>query len=104
MRQRYEKAKKREKGRILDEFCQTSGLQRQAAIRLLGRGRVMAPVPKKRGRSLSYGPELTGALAQVWEAGREPGAPGCAARIAGITHPRGPTRSYNACARCSGCR
>ena len=33
---RYLKAGKREKGRILDEFCKTTGHHRKSAIRLLG--------------------------------------------------------------------
>jgi hypothetical protein len=55
-------------GRILDEFCQTAGLHRKAAIRLLGRGRGLAAVPKK-GRPPRYGPEVTETLVKVWEAG-----------------------------------
>jgi hypothetical protein len=35
VRRRYGRARKKEKGRILDEFCQTTGLHRKAAIRLL---------------------------------------------------------------------
>ena len=68
VRRRYGRARKKEKGRILDEFCQTSGLHRKAAIRLLGRGRGLAAVTKK-GRPTRYGPEATAALARVWEAG-----------------------------------
>src|SRR3972149_3857604 len=37
VRPRYRRARKKEKGRILDEFCQTAGIHRKAAIRLLGR-------------------------------------------------------------------
>ncbi|MFQ5343436.1 MAG: transposase family protein [Anaerolineae bacterium] len=69
VRPRYRKAGKRGKGLILDEFCQTTGLHRKAAIRLLGRGRRPAAVPKKVGRPRRYGPEVTGALVKVWEAG-----------------------------------
>lgn len=68
VRGRYGRARKKEKGRILDEFCQTTGMHRKAAIRLLGRGRRLAPVPKK-GRPRRYGPEVTEALVKVWEAG-----------------------------------
>ena len=35
---RYLAASKKEKGRILDGFCRTTGLHRKAALRLLGRG------------------------------------------------------------------
>jgi hypothetical protein len=68
VRGRYGRSRKKEKGRILDEFCQTAGLHRKAAIRLLGRGRGLAAVPKK-GRPPRYGPEVTEALVKVWEAG-----------------------------------
>lgn len=68
VRRRYGAARKKEKGRILDEFCQTTGMHRKAAIRLLGSGRRLAPVPKK-GRPRRYGPEVTEALVRVWEAG-----------------------------------
>jgi hypothetical protein len=68
VRGRYGRSRKREKGRILDEFCQTAGLHRKAAIRLLGRGRELAAVPKK-GRPRRYGPEVTEVLVKLWEAG-----------------------------------
>lgn len=69
VRPRYGRARKREKGRILDEFCQTAGLHRKAAIRLLGRGRGLAAAAKKMGRPRRYGPEVTELLVKVWEAG-----------------------------------
>ena len=69
VRPRYGRARKREKGRILDEFCQTTGLHRKAAIRLLGEGRRLAAVPKKMGRPQRYGLEVTEPLVKVWEAG-----------------------------------
>jgi hypothetical protein len=68
VRERYGRARKKEKGRILDEFCQTTGLHRKSAIRLLRPGRRLASVSKK-GRPTRYGPEVTGALVKVWEAG-----------------------------------
>lgn len=42
VRPRYARVRKRDKERILDEFCETTGLHRKAAIRLLGRGRGLA--------------------------------------------------------------
>jgi transposase InsO family protein len=69
VRPRYGRARKKEKGRILDEFCQTTGMHRKAATRLLGRNRRLAAVPRKRGRPARYGPEVTEALVKVWEAG-----------------------------------
>ncbi len=66
---RYQRATKKEKGRVLDEFCPTTGLHRKTAIKLLsGRGRP-GPVPRKKGRPPQYAPEMTKALVRVWEAG-----------------------------------
>lgn len=59
VRPRYRRARKKEKGRILDEFCETTGLHRKAAIRLLGRGRGLAPAPRKMGRPRRYVSPLT---------------------------------------------
>ena len=68
LRERYLAATKREKGGILDEFCKASGLHRKAAIRLLrGKGR-LAPVPRKKGRPVRYGPEVSEPLGYLWEA------------------------------------
>jgi transposase InsO family protein len=69
VRPRYRRARRKEKGRILDEFCETTGMHRKAAIRLLGKGRGLAAVPKKTGRPSRYGPEVREALVRVWEAG-----------------------------------
>jgi hypothetical protein len=69
VRRRYSKAKKKEKGRILNEFCETTEMHRKAAIRLLGSGRWLAPAPKKLGRPRRYDGEVTAALVKVWEAG-----------------------------------
>src|SRR3989304_885084 len=68
VRPRYGRGRKKEKGRILDEFCETTGLHRKAAIRLLGGRLRLAAVPKK-GRPPRYGPEVTEALVKAWEAG-----------------------------------
>lgn len=68
LRERYWAARKKEKGKILDEFCRTTGLHRKAAIRLLCGGKRLAPVPRKRGRPPRYGPEVTEVLVKVWEA------------------------------------
>jgi hypothetical protein len=68
LRPRYASARKREKRRILDEFCQTSGMHRKAAIRLLRRGRGLTAVPRKKGRPQRYGSDVTEALVRVWEA------------------------------------
>jgi len=60
LRARYRAAGKHERGRILDEFCRTTGCHRKAAIRLLRH----APVRRggRRGRPRRYGPELVPVL------------------------------------------
>jgi hypothetical protein len=69
LRERYLGAGKKEKGRILDEFCRTSGLHRKAAIRRLGgRPRRRGAARRKKGRPIRYGPELMEPLRAVWEA------------------------------------
>ena len=69
LRERYRRAGRKEKGRILDEFCQATGRHRKAAIRLLGVRGGTGPPPKKKGRPERYGPELTTALVRIWETG-----------------------------------
>jgi hypothetical protein len=66
VRWRYIKAKRREKGRILDEFTQVSGYHRKAAIRLLRRDGSPRQ-GKRRGRRPRYGPEAVETLRKVWE-------------------------------------
>ena len=66
VRPRYRRAGKEERGRILTEFCQTTGYHRKSAVRLLNR-RPVAP-GKRRGRPAVYGSEVAAALRQVWEA------------------------------------
>ncbi len=66
VRPRYLKASKAQKGKILDEFVAATGYHRKYAIHRLLHG-----PPKrsktKRGRRLTYGPDVVAALAQVWE-------------------------------------
>ena len=67
LRRRYRAARKGVKKKILDEFCQTSGMHRKAAIRLLNHsGRLRAV---SRGRPRRYGPEVAAALVKLWEVG-----------------------------------
>lgn len=67
LRPRYRAARRRDKGRILDEFCQTTGWHRKAAIRLLNEeGR---PKAARRGRPRKYGPEVLEPLQMVREVG-----------------------------------
>lgn len=65
VRPRYRAARKAEKTRILDEFCQTTCMHRKAAVRLLNRE--ARPRLVGRGRRKRYGPELLQALVKVWE-------------------------------------
>lgn len=44
LRPRYRAARKGSKGKILDEFCRTTGMHRKAAIRLLRSGVKLKPV------------------------------------------------------------
>ncbi len=67
VRWRYLKARKKEKGRILDEFTQVTGYHRKAAIRLLHRDGLQCQ-GKRRGRRRHYGQEVVDALRKVWEA------------------------------------
>lgn len=68
IRNRYQKANKKEKTKILDEFTKTTGLHRKAAIRLLNR--VNKPQStRRRGRPRKYSNEVVGALKIAWEAG-----------------------------------
>jgi len=67
LRNRYHSASKKEKGKMLDEFTQVTGLHRKAAIRLLNR-RGQPVVGKRRGRKRKYGTGVTEALRVVWEA------------------------------------
>jgi hypothetical protein len=65
VRRRYQAARRAEKTKILDEFCQTTGMHRKAAVRLLNRQ--TRPRPVGRGRPKRYGSELLKVLVAVWE-------------------------------------
>ena len=67
IRERYRKATKEEKGKILNEFTQVTGLHRKAAIRLLNR--VAESSGKKRGGRLrKYDSAAVDSLKTIWEA------------------------------------
>jgi len=66
IRDRYREARRKEKGRILDEFTQVTGYHRKAAIRLLRCG-TKGPT-RWRGRRRQYGTEEAAALKVLWEA------------------------------------
>src|SRR5215216_4509020 len=67
LRPRYWAARRRDKQKILDEFCQTTGWHRKAAIRLLNEE--SRPKAVRRGRPRKYGPEVVEPLRVVWEVG-----------------------------------
>lgn len=67
VRLRYGGASRPEKKRILDEFCETTGMHRKAAIRLLNRA--ASPPQGRTGRPPKYGPAVAAALVKVWEVG-----------------------------------
>ncbi len=67
LRPRYRVARRREKGKILDEFCRTTGLHRKAAVRLLNQE--SRPRAVGRGRPRRYGPEVLEPLRRIWETG-----------------------------------
>lgn len=67
VRSRYRGAGRVEKKRILDEFCEATGMHRKAVIRLLNRE--TGPRRRLKGRPRRYGAEVSEALVKVWEAG-----------------------------------
>jgi hypothetical protein len=67
LRSRYQAAGRRDKKRMLDEFCQTTGLHRKSAIRMLNRE--ARPRLVRSGRPRRYGPEVLAPLRLVWETG-----------------------------------
>ena len=67
VRERYLRASKKEKRRILDEFVNVTGYHRKSAIRLFHRRRQGAP-RRRRGRHQFYGAPVVQALKVVWEA------------------------------------
>jgi hypothetical protein len=67
IRERYLKATKEEKGKILDEFTRVTGMHRKAAIRLLNRA-MQPPAQKRRGLRRGYDAEAVKNLKAIWEA------------------------------------
>ena len=64
LRARYQRADKGERGRILDEYCRTTGCHRKAAIRRLRA--VPRPAARPPGRPPHYGRELLPILERAW--------------------------------------
>jgi hypothetical protein len=66
---RYIRTKSRkEKGKILDEYCANTGLKRKYAITKIREFYYKDKVPKKRGRKKKYSSYADTLLIQVWEA------------------------------------
>lgn len=64
--ERYLKARKRQKGSILDEYCRNTGQNRKYVIRKLGDLALTEPrSPRK--RAPRYGPETARALEKLWK-------------------------------------
>jgi hypothetical protein len=71
MRERYERAGRDAKGGLLDEVCEVTGYHRKAVIRLLRRA--VPPKPgRRRGRRVTYSPEVVAALRAIWAAAGYP--------------------------------
>ena len=65
IRKRYRRARRADKGKILDEFCSVCGYQRKYAIRLLGNNSAKSPC--RPGRPSQYNqPALLAALCKIW--------------------------------------
>jgi len=67
-RKRYKKGDRRDRSKLLDEFCEMTEYHRKYAIALLGRpvDAVVPPGPRRR-RGASYGPAVCRALEYCWE-------------------------------------
>jgi len=65
MEKRYQEAKRSEKGRLLDEMEQVTGLHRKSLTRLLNKG--LERRPRQRERAKEYGAELAWAASVVAE-------------------------------------
>jgi hypothetical protein len=70
MRERYERAPRGEKGRLLDEVCEVTGYHRKAVIRRLRRA---TPQRRgRRGRPPRYGADVLAAVQAIWRAAGYP--------------------------------
>lgn len=63
---RYQRASKRDKGRILDELCELTGWNRGHARRALRQAVQGQPVPVRTGRPRLYGDDVVEPLRRVW--------------------------------------
>jgi hypothetical protein len=78
IKERYRRACKKGKSRILDEFCKVCGYHRKHAIRLLRKDR--RTLKKKPGRPSKYGPAELRVLENIWLNADRP----CSSRLVGM--------------------
>ena len=71
-RQRYQKADRSGRGKILDEFCVATGYHRKYATMLLGRPPDEKPPSSPRRRGVTYSPAAVRVLEKIWEAADYP--------------------------------
>src|ERR1700682_5484784 len=64
--ERYRKAGRKERGVLLREMEQVTGMQRKSVTRGLHRASLERQ-KRRTGRSRSYGPEVEGVIVRVWE-------------------------------------
>src|SRR5262245_11973019 len=69
---RYRGAARVDRGKILDEFCETTGYQRKYALRLLNGPPPGAERPRRRRRPATYSTAVMQALTVIWEAAGYP--------------------------------
>jgi hypothetical protein len=73
-RERYLRATRAEKQRLLDEVVAVTGIHRKAAIRLLRRPARSRSTPGPGGRPRAYGPDVAAAAEVLWQASGRIGA------------------------------
>lgn len=68
-KKRYLKVDKKEKGKILDEFCANSGLARKYAIKILSAKHDCNKIARigRKGRKRKYGHDFMIAVIKIWE-------------------------------------
>ena len=71
-RQRYQKADRSGRGKILDEFCVATGYHRKYATMLLGRPPDEKPASSPRRRGVTYSAAAVRVLEKIWEAAGYP--------------------------------
>jgi hypothetical protein len=69
---RYRGAARVDRGKILDEFCETTGYQRKYALRLLNGPPPGAERPRRRRRPATYSSAVMQARTVIWEAAGYP--------------------------------